>query len=150
VGAISQSISGLTVGQTYVLTFYWAAAQQQGFTGATTEWWQVSLGAQTQNTGTFSLASGSFSGWMQQTMYFTATSGTETLSFLAGGTPSGEPPFSLLTDIDMTVVPDFSNWMVFTGFGAVCIAFAAVYRRGRRRSGPAPAALEPPGEICGM
>ena len=38
------SISGLTVGQTYTLGFYQAAGQQQGFGGATTDRWIVSLG----------------------------------------------------------------------------------------------------------
>jgi PEP-CTERM motif len=38
------SISGLTPGDTYTLSFYQAASQQTGFTGATTEQWIVSLG----------------------------------------------------------------------------------------------------------
>jgi hypothetical protein len=44
-GPISQSISGLTVGQTYALTFEWAGAQQTGFTGATTEQWRSAWAA---------------------------------------------------------------------------------------------------------
>jgi PEP-CTERM motif len=38
------ALSGLTIGQTYTLSFYQAASQQTGFTGATTEQWIVSLG----------------------------------------------------------------------------------------------------------
>jgi hypothetical protein len=38
------SVSGLTVGQTYSLSFYQAASQQTTFSGATTEQWIVSLG----------------------------------------------------------------------------------------------------------
>jgi hypothetical protein len=38
-------ITGLTVGQTYSLSFYQAASQQQGFSGATTNQWIVGLGA---------------------------------------------------------------------------------------------------------
>ena len=136
VGAISQSISGLTAGQTYVLKFYWAAAQQQGYTTAVTDSWTVSLGGESFSTGTYSLVSGSFSGWMPDTMYFTATNATETLSFLSVGAPTGQPPFSLLGGVDLEVVPDFSNWMVFGGFGLGCIVFESA-RRKRRRSRPA-------------
>jgi len=38
------SVTGLTVGTTYTLSFYQAASQQTGFSGATTEQWIVSLG----------------------------------------------------------------------------------------------------------
>ena len=37
-------VTGLTPGTTYSLSFYQAASQQTGFTGATTEQWIVSLG----------------------------------------------------------------------------------------------------------
>lgn len=139
INAISQTITGLTPGQTYALKFYWAAGQQQSFTGATTESWTVTLGSGSYTTATFDLNSNSFSGWMQQTFYYSATSASETLSFLANGTPTGEPPFVLLADVDLEVVPDFSNWMVFAGFGAVCIIFETMRRR-RRQSEFAPVA----------
>ncbi|HEX4086104.1 MAG TPA: hypothetical protein VHY22_14410 [Chthoniobacteraceae bacterium] len=139
-GAITQTITGLKVGEAYALKFYWGAAQQQSYTGSTTEWWSVSLGGETESTSTFSLASGSFSGWMQDTMYFTATSATETLSFLAGGTPNGQPPFSLLGGVSLEVVPDFSNWMAFASFGGGCMLLEAGRRRRRqKKSGPPPA-----------
>lgn len=45
-GSFSQTITGLTPGTTYTLSFYQAASQQQGFASglATTERWIVSLG----------------------------------------------------------------------------------------------------------
>ncbi len=46
-GTLSQTVSGLTVGDTYAVSFYQAAAQQSGFTGSTGEQWFVSLGGQT-------------------------------------------------------------------------------------------------------
>jgi len=134
VGAITQVITGLTVGQTYVLKFYWAGAQQEGFTGSTTENLTVALGTGSHTTSTVTTPSEGFSGWTQQTFYYTATATTETLSFLASGTPNGEPPFSLLGGVDLEVIPDFSNWMVFGGFGLVCIFFEAMRRRRRRLS----------------
>jgi hypothetical protein len=60
--AVKQTITGLTVGQVYALKFYWAAAQQQGFSGATTESVTVTLGTQAFTTSTYNLASQSFSG----------------------------------------------------------------------------------------
>jgi hypothetical protein len=98
-GAISQTINGLQVGAQYQLTFYQAGAQQQGFSGDTTDQWQVSLGNDTQNSALIRNGSHQFSGWEEQTMTFTATSTSEVLSFLAVGTPDGEPPFSLLDDV---------------------------------------------------
>jgi hypothetical protein len=38
------TVTGLTPGDTYSLTFYQAASQQRGFTGDTTEQWIISLG----------------------------------------------------------------------------------------------------------
>jgi len=40
-----QQVTGLTPGTTYALTFYQAASQQQGFSGATTNQWIVGLGS---------------------------------------------------------------------------------------------------------
>ena len=50
VGAIKQTITGLTAGQTYSVKFYWAGAQQQSFSGATTEAWTVTFGSQSFTT----------------------------------------------------------------------------------------------------
>jgi hypothetical protein len=105
-GAITQTISGLTVGSTYALSFYWAGAQQSGFTGPTTDSWQVSLGSQTFSTLVESNVSHGFTGWQQQTFTYTATSTSEVLSFLAIGTPNGMPPFSLLDGPSMVAVPE--------------------------------------------
>src|ERR1035438_793122 len=50
VAPIQQTINGLNPGASYTVSFWWGGAQQSGFTGATTEQWQVSLGSQTQST----------------------------------------------------------------------------------------------------
>jgi hypothetical protein len=136
-GAITQTITGLTVGKTYVLKFYYGAAQQESFDGATTDQWTVSMGtgnvAGNFKTPVINLAAHSFSGWSQATMYFYANSTTETLSFLASGTPNGEPPFSLLAGVTLEVVPDCSSWLIFAGFGSLCI-FLEMMRRRRRQA----------------
>jgi hypothetical protein len=105
-GAIQQTISGLTVGASYEVSFYWAGAQQSGFTGPTTEQWQVSFGSQTQSTAIVNNESHGFTGWMQQAFTFTAGSASQVLSFLAVGTPNGVPPFSLLDGVAVNAVPE--------------------------------------------
>ena len=47
---ISQTLTGLITGSKYDVSFYWAAGQQQGFTGAAAEQVQVSLRAETHST----------------------------------------------------------------------------------------------------
>jgi hypothetical protein len=120
VGPISQTVNGLTVGATTTLTFYWGASQQTGYTGATSEYWQVSLGSATQDTATYNLAQGAFSGWMQATMTFIPTSTSEVLSFLAFGT--GSPPMLLLDGVTLTA-PEPATWaMLVTGLVGLGIA----------------------------
>jgi hypothetical protein len=101
-GSLSQTVNGLTTGDTYELNFDWAGAQQQGFAGNTTEKWQVSFGSNTLSTSTVSTPSQTFAGWQTGTLDFTATSASELLKFLAVGSPSGEPPWLLLSNVSMT------------------------------------------------
>lgn len=104
VGALSQTVSGLTVGQQYALSFYWAGAQQYGYDGTTTEQWKVTFGNDVYTTAVKTDTSHGFTGWTQDLVTFTATSTSELLSFLAIGTPGGEPPFSLLDGVSMSAV----------------------------------------------
>lgn len=50
---IQQTINGLTAGDKYNVSFYWGGAQQNGFTGPTTEAFDVSLGSETHSTATW-------------------------------------------------------------------------------------------------
>ena len=108
--AITQTISGLTAGQTYAVSFYYAGAQQTGYTGDTLEAWQVGLGgtipsSATPNTPILSNVSHGFTGWQESTVNVIASSTSQTLWFLSYGYPDGVPPFTLLSDISMTPVP---------------------------------------------
>ena len=105
-GAISQTISNLVVGTNYLLSFYWAAAQQSGFTGPTTEMWFASLGNQTFSTTTDNTPNEGFVPWTRATMVFSAAATSATLSFLAAGTPGGQPPFSLLDGVSLVAAPE--------------------------------------------
>ena len=117
-GVLYQTITGLTVGASYNLSFNWAAAQQYGFSGATTEAWTVYWADAGYNvtssftTSTDQTANHGFTPWKQQLYTFAATTTTETLAFLAVGTPSGAPPFSLLDSVSLTAAPEPSSWAI--------------------------------------
>lgn len=118
-GTLSQTITGLTAGKQYTLSFDYALAQQVGFDGANSNnYWAVGFGNATQNSKALSIASGGFSGWNTSTMTFTASGASQVLSFLAQGSP-GAPPFLLLDSVSMTAaVPEPSTWaMLLAGAG---------------------------------
>jgi hypothetical protein len=130
---LTQTITGLTVGDTYTLSFNYAFSQQFGFDGDTIQSLTASLGSFSDtlpsSSGT-TLPSHGFSGWSTFSTTIVADSTSETLSFLAfGNLPV--PPFALVSDVSLTGgVPEPSTWaMMLIGFGG--IGFAA-YRSRRR------------------
>ena len=128
-GAITQTISGLTVGYAYELSFNWAAAQQTTFNGITTDSWGVSFGGQTYNTPTVTNPEHGFTPWRQAAFTFVPTSTTQTLSFLAAGGPNGTPPFALLDSVALIATPEPATWAVM----AVGLLGAGFAYRSRRR-----------------
>jgi hypothetical protein len=130
VGPLSQQLSGLTIGASYDLNFSWAAGQQSGYDGDTTDRFQVSLGAQTFSTPIVNVPSHGFVNWMSQTFRFTADSETPLLSFLSVGTPTGLPPFALLDGVSLQAVPEPSSCLV----GA--LMFGGLALRRQRRNTP--------------
>ena len=149
--ALTQEISGLTIGATYTLTFEYAAAQQYLYNGNTTDQWVVTLGTQTiATTPTIDLPSNGFSGWMTELVTFTyegAGPNPNLLSLVDNGMggcdsdflncaindpgASGAPPFSLLDSVSLTPgVPETSTWaMMLVGFAG--LSYAGL--RNRRR-----------------
>jgi hypothetical protein len=125
-GSISQSIAGLVAGQQYVLSFDWGAGQVQSRTGPTTEQFSVSLGGETHTTAVVADPSQAFTGWFHSVMTFTATSATETLSFLSIGTPTGLPPIATLDGVSLTQVPEPA---AFGLLGIGLLGLVAVRRR---------------------
>ena len=136
VSAISQTISGLKVGDQYTLSFYWATAQQYTYNGPTTDYWTASLGSQSFSTQVVNDANHGSTPWLLQTFTYTATSASEVLSFLATGTPSGFPPFALLAGVslvDTTGVPEPATWTIVL-MGLVGLGAGVRQRRQARRN----------------
>lgn len=137
-GPITQTISGLTIGAQYVVSFYWAGAQQSGFDGANTEQWQVSFGSNTQSTPVYDNSSHGFSGWMSQTFTFTADATSDVLGFLAIGTPIAPsvPPFALLDGVSVNEVSEPAS-IALLAVGAVALGGVVRRRRANRADGVA-------------
>jgi Protein of unknown function (DUF642)/PEP-CTERM motif len=123
-GSLYQTISGLITGDTYQLTFSYAATQLQYFTGPTTEQLQVTFGTEVVSTPILDNASMGFTGWKSATFSLTATAASEVLTFLSIGTPGGIPPAMALDGVSLTGgVPEPGTWAMmllgFTGIGGV-------------------------------
>lgn len=118
-GGIRQTISGLTIGDTYTLTFNWAAAQMRGFIGATTGKWQVTFGSSTLSTAIANTPSQSFGGWQTAELEFVATAQSQLLTFQAVGTPAGLQPWLLLNDVSLVPEPTSLSLLALAAVGAL-------------------------------
>ena len=130
--SLSQTISGLTVGATYSLSFDWAVAQFADRTGDTTEMLHVSFGGESFDTDTAHNLPGGSIGWFNVTHTFVASDTSQVLSFLSIGTPNGQPPVALLDSVSLTNgVPEPNTWaLMLIGFGGV----GGMMRLARRRA----------------
>lgn len=132
-GTIEQTLTGLTAGAQYVVSFDYAGAEQYGHDGNTSEGWIVGFGTDpTQTTPILDNSSHGFTGWQTESFTFTATGTTDVLSFLATGILSGngqyvdtqaDPPFALLDGVSVTPmggVPEPAAWaMMLLGLGGL-------------------------------
>ena len=102
---LQQSITGLTVGDKYDLSFDYAYGQEacNGYwcDGATSQLWSVNFGSENFNTGYTYVPEHGFRGWYKANHTFTASAATQFLQFAAVG-PSGQPPVALLDGVMLT------------------------------------------------
>jgi hypothetical protein len=159
---VSASLTGLTVGTTYSLSFYQASSEENGNDKAYTDSWEVYLlpgasggaylcpqsfcaGISTQTTidsGDLAYTSPGISNgggvstpWELESFTFQATNATEVLEFVtnAVGTSGFEPPFLGLADVTLSsTTPEPGTWAL-TLLGAGLVFVGGKLRR--RNSG---------------
>jgi len=116
---LSQTLTDLTVGASYQVSFDWAAIQYNTASGAYTERFDVSFGSSTQSTQTYSQATHTNSDWTHESFTFTADATSDVLQFLSYGTPGGDPPAGILTNVDVQAAVPEPSTMALLGIGAV-------------------------------
>jgi hypothetical protein len=149
-------VTGLTVGQTYTLSFYQAASQQTGFSGATTNQWIVALGtagltisssstpgvdqysdsdasATVTTTTLMNVPSMGMVDWEYVSVNLTADATSDLLSFVAWGnqgSTANEPPMAFLAGVDSPsgLVPEPGSVAIF-GAGLLGLGALALRRR---------------------
>ncbi|MBE9220150.1 hypothetical protein [Dolichospermum flos-aquae] len=99
--SVYQDITGMTVGQNYILTGQYALGQFNEYTGGVDGKWEIQFGSDRVSTNTLNIPSQGFSGWQNFSQTFTATAATQRLEFFAKSTPSGLPPFLLLDGVSL-------------------------------------------------
>ncbi len=152
---LSQTLYGLTPGQSYDVTFAYTGVQLRNadgslWNGPTNVGVEINLGGSYDLSATGGTQSQAWTGgqtdvvtydnynpsvpnhgsipWQQAVMRFTATGTSEVLNLEAISTSSGEPPFALIDNLQMFAVPEPATWamMILGVFG-----IGAVVRRRR-------------------
>jgi hypothetical protein len=108
---VTDSVTGLTVGSYYAISFNTADAQQNTYAGATEDQVQVCLGGTCATTAVADDNTESTTPWVGYTFVFQASAISENLTLLGiGGTqvppPTNVPAFALVDDLSIvTTVP---------------------------------------------
>ena len=120
---VSQTITGLTVGQTYVLTFAYGDRPTSGDESMSVLLDGALITTEVDNLNNSSLV------WHVDSYGIVATSTSETLSFV-GLDDSGQPSFgNEVTDVALVASPEPSTWLLMLS-GISLLGFAAWRRRG--------------------
>jgi hypothetical protein len=134
-GTLSQTINGLTAGNVYVLNFDWAAAELvASSSSATNDALIVGFGSSSVTTQTISTPNQGFTPWRQATYKFTATGPSQVLSFLAIGSPSGNPPTVLLDAVSLSVPEPPAHMILLTAILAMAASLHLRRRAARKHA----------------
>lgn len=128
---ISQTLTGLSAGSSYVVSFYQAAGQQNNFAGQTTELWKVGFDTTYQLSNKFTLPQGVTGPWEHQSMTFVANSASVVLSFLAVGTPQNQPPVAFLDGVSVELATPEPSSVISVVIGVLGTAAVRLRRRSK-------------------
>jgi hypothetical protein len=104
--AISQTLTNLKVGETYLVTFQQALTEFAVGNTANTANWQVTFGGKTATSTTMSAPAKGSSTWGAISMYFTADATSDVLSFFATADNGADPPVVLLSNVSVVDAPE--------------------------------------------
>lgn len=136
-GSISQTITGLTSGQQYKVSFDLAGNPDAGPTTKTLDAITASAGTNSFSFSTIGKSKSNM-GWVTESFYFTATGPNELLTFAStvtsGGTPENPAAFGpALDNVSVTATPLPAAFPLFAaGLGAMGLLG---WRRKRKASG---------------
>ena len=106
---LSQTLTGLTQGQEYIVGFYQAGGyvnQPSSYNQPTRNQFRVTFGSTTKTGALMNMAFGEVvEPWSYQQLTFTASSSSQLLSFVNVGGPLGQPPIALLSGVSVQAVP---------------------------------------------
>ena len=130
-GAFHTTVTGLTVGQSYLLTFYqglWQRDYGLPTVGGVSANWEVAFGGASQLGATMFADSTTqtVTPWELQTMTIVATDTSQALDFYA--VSPGYPPMLVLDQVSITAVPEPSG----AGLLIVATVFPIFARRRRK------------------
>jgi hypothetical protein len=128
VGPFSQTVSGLTIGNQYEVSLYWAAASLTGATQSIIAGWSIDFGGSQVTTGTKTIAAEGFDGWNSFNYTFTAANSSQALTFTSIGNAANG--FVLLDGVRMSevAVPEPSTYAL----AAIATAVMGVLARRRK------------------
>ena len=134
---LSQTISGLTAGNEYTLSFYEGLGQRTGYTGATSGFWDVTFGSETYTSPTVNNPSGGFTGWTQRSTTFTASSASQLLMFVFTGSSLSSFPVGALDGVWLgepspAPVPEIDPASFGSALALVVGALGILERRARK------------------
>ena len=132
-----QTISGLTAGNEYTLSFYEGLGQRSGYTGTASGFWNVTFGSETYTSPTVNTPSGGFTGWTQRSTTFTASSASQLLMFVFTGSSSGSFPVGALDGVWLgepspAPVPEIDPASFGSALALVVGALGILERRARK------------------
>jgi hypothetical protein len=124
-GPLSTTVTGLTGGTQYYLTFYFAASQQTGYAAPTIDTLTATITGTTTGTtvGSYTIAdpTNATTTWVAESLAFTPTGTSATLSFISAGGGTGNnvgnvPAFALLDGVAVGTAPE-PNSLILLGTG---------------------------------